>query len=503
DMQANPAAGDVLLISAGHAPGANGGGTFVSNGGRLLIDTVLDQGGPTSRSDVLVVDNATLGAGGATKILVHNAGGAGALTTGDGILVVKAAGNGATAPGAFALGNAVAEGPYEYLLFHGGLTRDTNNNWYLRDVSGPIPPEPGPIPGPTPPDILPPEPTPPTPTPPTPPTPTPPEPTPPEPVPPEPTPPPRPFYRMEAPLYSKVTLLARQTNLLLLGSFHERRGDQYLLQDDGQIWGRLIGIGVQQHFKGPLTPSFNGSIGGAQIGADTTIFDSHADRLGGFASYAHVRGQVRGTILDDDDELGGALPEDVLTLAGTYTHIDPDGWYAEGVLMGSWFNAYPLSERAIGLHTTGTGITVSAEGGYPFVLDKEWTLEPTAQVIFTSMRFASAADPFTTLDFHPASVWYGKLGSRLEYNTTIGNWPAKPFMEIDLWHGFGGTDTSIYNGDIPVPIVFGNTDLETALGITAEASNSFALGVRFGYLANLACYFQQAIKGQITARYMW
>ena len=50
---------------------------------------------------------------------------------------------------------------------------------------------------------------------------------------------------MEAPLYSKITLLARQVNLLLLGMFHERRGDQYLLQDDGQVWGRLIGVGVQ------------------------------------------------------------------------------------------------------------------------------------------------------------------------------------------------------------------------------------------------------------------
>ena len=62
DLQANPVPGDVLLISGGHTPGSNGGGTFISNGGRLLVDTVLDAGGPSSRSDVLVIDNATVGA---------------------------------------------------------------------------------------------------------------------------------------------------------------------------------------------------------------------------------------------------------------------------------------------------------------------------------------------------------------------------------------------------------------------------------------------------------
>jgi outer membrane autotransporter protein len=119
------------------------------------------------------------------------------------------------------------------------------------------------------------------------------------------------------------------------------------------------------------------------------------------------------------------------------------------------------------------------------------------------MSFASSTDPFTTLDYQPASIWYGRLGSRLEYNTSIGAWPAKPFVEVDLWHGFGGTDTTIYNGNIPVPVAFGNTDIEAALGITSQTSDAFAVGARIGYLGSLVGDFQQAIKGQITARYVW
>ena len=72
------------------APGTRPGpGTFISNGGTLKLDTVLNEGGAATRSDTLVVDGTSVGAGGATNMLVRNAGGAGALTVGNGILVVQ------------------------------------------------------------------------------------------------------------------------------------------------------------------------------------------------------------------------------------------------------------------------------------------------------------------------------------------------------------------------------------------------------------------------------
>jgi autotransporter family porin len=84
DLEANPAVGDVLLITGGHMPGANGGGTYISNGGFLKLDTVLNDGlRSASQSDVLVVDGTSVGSG-ATKIVIHNAGGAGSLTGSDG-----------------------------------------------------------------------------------------------------------------------------------------------------------------------------------------------------------------------------------------------------------------------------------------------------------------------------------------------------------------------------------------------------------------------------------
>ena len=472
---------------------------YVGEGGSILLNTF--QHDDSSPSDRLVINGGT--ATGATTLLIHNtAGHIGALTTGNGIEVVSATNGGMTAPHAFALGNIVAAGPYQYLLFHGGLTRETEHNWYLRNETGPISPEPPHFPD----NTLPPNPpigpdnalpvTPPGAT------------APPGTTPPGTSPQPpaggRPFYRMEAPLYSKISLLARQVSLLMLGTFHERQGDQSVLKnDEGGAWVRLIGVGLSQKFSGPLEPSFTGVVGGAQVGSDAYAWDNRSNRVGGFVSYAHAAGTVRGDILDIRNQLGGNLPEDVITGGGYFTHIGDNGWYVDAVLMGSWYNAYPMSERGIGTHTTGSGITASLEGDYPWVLDEEWTLESMGQIIFTSLSFGSASDPFTTLDFLPGDAWYGRVGGRLEHNTTLGGRPTKPFFELNFWHGFGSTDTTVYNANIPIAIPYGNTDIEAAIGVTSQVDESFSLGARLGYLTSIEGNYQRAYKGQLDLRYAW
>jgi autotransporter family porin len=128
DLQSNPAAGDVLVITgarqAGPAPtfpiAGAAGAAFISNGGRLLLDTVLNQGDVATRSDTLVVDGTSVGPGGATSMAIHNAGGGGALTVNDGILVVQVRDGTSSAPGAFSLqGGSITAGAFDYFLFKG------------------------------------------------------------------------------------------------------------------------------------------------------------------------------------------------------------------------------------------------------------------------------------------------------------------------------------------------------------------------------------------------
>ena len=62
DLQSNPVAGDVLVITGARQAGVPGTGTFISNGGTLKLDTVLNEGGAATRSDTLVVDGTSVGA---------------------------------------------------------------------------------------------------------------------------------------------------------------------------------------------------------------------------------------------------------------------------------------------------------------------------------------------------------------------------------------------------------------------------------------------------------
>ncbi|HBS55603.1 MAG TPA: autotransporter outer membrane beta-barrel domain-containing protein, partial [Stenotrophomonas sp.] len=120
-------AGDVFSIR----------GNYRGEGGGLYLRTVL--AGDGSNSDRLVIDGGT--ASGTTGIGILNAGGGGAATLADGILVVQALNGGTTAANAFSLFAPVSAGAYEYFLFKGGVSAGTGENWYLRStlVAGPTP----------------------------------------------------------------------------------------------------------------------------------------------------------------------------------------------------------------------------------------------------------------------------------------------------------------------------------------------------------------------------
>lgn len=126
-------AGDVLAITSGGETPT----TFVSQGGTLLLDTFINQGGAVdSLSDVLIVDATLLGEGGPTLVSIQNVGGPGGPTIEDGILVIDVLNPELSDPGAFAMGTPGIVGPFQYGLFFGGDPETggdpLDGNWYLR-----------------------------------------------------------------------------------------------------------------------------------------------------------------------------------------------------------------------------------------------------------------------------------------------------------------------------------------------------------------------------------
>lgn len=213
-------------------------GNYTGNGGLLVLNTVLDD--DASPSDRVVVSGGT--ATGTTAVSVVNAGGAGADTLADGIMVVELANGATSAASAFALNGRVAAGAHEYLLYKGGVTAGSEENFYLRSTLVVVPTPTTPPPENVPPIIVDPPAVPPT-------------------VPPVVEPeivilppgpgvaPPSedatpveleivtvdiggvptvvevvPLYRVEVPTYSAVPQIAEYLALSTLGIFHERRG---------------------------------------------------------------------------------------------------------------------------------------------------------------------------------------------------------------------------------------------------------------------------------------
>ena len=323
---------------------------YVGRGGSVALNTYLGADG--SPSDRLVIDGGS--ASGRSGLRITNTTGPGELTTGDGIRVVQAINGGTTAPAAFGLSGPVAAGPYEYLLFRGGVTPGNDDDWFLRNVAGPIPPEP---PGPTPPD-------------PTPPGPVPPDPIPPSPVPPGPSPVPPgpapvPFYRPEAVVYAGLPGLARFIGLEILGTFHERQGEQSLLTKNGGFpiaWGRAFGSKTEFRRGGPLAPEFDGHLFGFQAGMDVgaaETWQGHRDHFGLFVGHAEADGDVRGFALGQRRLASGSVPMDATSLGSTGPMSVHGGWYLDGVLMHSWLDGEPRSNRGVGLDLEGHATTAS------------------------------------------------------------------------------------------------------------------------------------------------
>lgn len=197
-----PAAGIFKTLSLGSLAGQNA--TFELN-------TVLNEGGSATESDRVHI---TGDADGNHSLVIHNAGGLGALTVGDGIQVVQIDGS---ATGGFTLGNTVSAGAYQYMLYQGG--ESDANDWYLRSYLTPTPPAPEPDPDPNPNPN-------------------------PEPgvTPPAPKPKPQILYRPEVAGYVAAPYLNQQYGFDTIGSFQERKGDSTVTRKDSarRISGQRI-----------------------------------------------------------------------------------------------------------------------------------------------------------------------------------------------------------------------------------------------------------------------
>lgn len=493
-LSAQSTAIPIQVNNAGRIDLTNGGsgpadtftvfGNYAGSDGVVFLETTLASDG--APSDKLVISGGT--ATGQTGLSILNAGGEGAQTLQDGILVVEAIAGATTASGAFALYEPVAAGAFEYLLFKGGVSAGSGENWYLRsslllgglvepaplplEPSAPAPEPVAPAPAvPSPPPLVPPAPGPDVPEPP-PPVP------PPEPPPPPPDPPPPqapiipealpqvpltpsrmatlsgiPLYRIEAPTYAVIAPLGRELSLAALGTFHERQGQQGLLQGEGAAqaaWARAIGQDTQQTWRGTVAPSFDGSLWGVQVGVDVYARegdDGRRDHFGMFLGQSRADGDVRGTALAQENLEVGRIEFDSVHLGLYWSHITAEGGYVDAVFLAERLDGDATSRRGIGIGIDGDGATASVELGYPIAFSSEskWSLEPQVQLIWQHVSFDGQRDRFARIAFESDDALTGRFGLRLARDVDTSRGGIQSYLKANVWHRSGGEDRVDFN----------------------------------------------------------
>ncbi|MGF6721303.1 outer membrane autotransporter protein [Paraburkholderia sp. GAS41] len=459
-------------------------GNYVGFNGRLLLQSVLGADG--SPSDKLVISQGT--GSGNTTIGVTNVGGNGGATVTDGILVVQATNGATTTASAFTLPAPLKAGAFVYYLFKGGVSAGTVDNWYLRSSVAPAPTSTPTAPAPAPVAAVG---------------------TPPLPAPPPAGATPTPLYRMEVPVYAEVPELARELGIDQIGTFHDRQGSQAMLTETGALpasWTRVWGEHATLANGGAVNPEFSGTIGGIQLGQDvyaTATPGGQRDHYGFTLGFARADGDVSGFALGFPNLAAGHLSIDAYSAGGYWTHVGPGGWYTDAVLMGSSLTISPMSNESIGASTHGHAEAASFEAGLPIPLPAHVSVEPQAQLIWQHTSIDDLNDGVSSVSFHAANGLAGRLGVRLAGRFDAAGTAWQPYLRVNLWHYFGGTDNATFTGTTVIPTSVSATTAQFQLGIVAKVSARGSAFANAGYMTNVNGERRSIVAGDVGVRWRW
>ena len=361
-------------------------GSYVGNGGTLVIDTA--QGSSGILADRLVVGGNVSGS---TSLRVINQGGLGAATAGNGIEVVSVAGTSSAT--AFALpGSHVSAGAYQYYLYKGD-TGGAGNNWFLRSyLAGSS----------------------------------------------------SPAYRQETALYSALPAQISQADLLMLGDYHQREGDSAATGGvDSGLWLRAMNAGMNIRQSGTVAPSSSLRLSGLQVGAD--LWRRGNWRAGAYVGYLYGHAQVSGTA-DGGSGTAGRNTLDGGFVGGYGTYLAANGWYADMVLQGAW-HAVTLdsTDNSNSTADSSPALSASIELGRPFIVG-HWQIEPQVQAVRQWFHIENSSIPGeTSVSLHVGRVWLVRTGLRFKtsYQTSVGR--MQPYARADLYRSSSGNCVSTFS----------------------------------------------------------
>jgi outer membrane autotransporter protein len=390
---------------------------------------------------------------------ITNAGGSGAQTVSNGILVVDAINGGTTATNAFSLAGQVVAGAYEYGLFRSSVDGSGPQNWYLRSTN----------------------------------------------------------IRPDVQANANVPPLGSQFGLVMLGTFHERMGDPLagilatgkpaacdsssVADGFGQTgkWGRLLGD------KGSLSLNNANSswqVGGMQAGMD--LFrresgDGSCDHAGLYFGIGLIDGDI-----DQLTQAGaGSIDINGYSIGAYWSRLGATGWYIDTVVQGTFYRANG-DTGVTSIKTNGFGIAFSGEAGYPLRLTQDFWIEPQVQLIYQRVAFDDLTNDTGVASFAPTESLVGRIGARLVHPWETGS----VWLRGNIWHEFIGKTSVTLAGaggqnGVTFETPFDGTWGEVGIGANGRIADRTSLFATAAYRASLDGREREGWNARVGLTYQW
>lgn len=424
---------------------------LAGQGGSIGLYAVLGDNG--SVTDRVVIDGGS--ATGATVLQIHNAGGLGDQTTGNGIPVVVTANGGTTSAGTFDLAGPLLAGPYRYSLQRGGS--GAPQDWFLVSNLGA-----------------------------------------------------QSNYRAETSLYSALQTQAVRYGDAVLGSFHERRGadaDQELSHDK-RAWTRVIGQNDRSSGAGNGLRDHHvrneANIAALQIGTD--LYGAQQGDASTRAGVYGAVGQSRGSV----DHAGAAGSRSragnndftgySLGLYGTW--LDGRGGYVDAVLQGTYYGVTSRSSGGMHLSTGGYGVAASLEAGRRYNLAPGLHIQPQAQLVFQHLDLRDSSDAASRVMFPGTDTALLRLGARLSKNLPWSSQtPGTAWVSGNLLQRVGAHARTRFStptqGDVGFTNDLPGTALSLQTGIEGQVRKNVLVNARIGVEQSVGGWGFTSLSGQL------
>jgi outer membrane autotransporter protein len=453
-------------------------GNYTGSNGLVQIHTAL--GNDTSATDKLVVNGNTSGT---TRLQVTNTGGTGGLTT-NGIQVVQVTGT--SSDGNFALASPVQAGAYEYALYRGGRTDGDANSFYLNSLYVPPPTPVEPVPGPAPaPEVL----------------------------------------RPAVPGYVLGQVASNELGLGLLGTLHQRVGEQQTFKWDhcgcddkpsnDQVWARLhaqrLDIDGKRQFGSEQDMQY------VQFGKDLSIAYSgdpgdksrtHTGLSMGYGRTTTEFGDRRRDAAGMGDDTG-KMKGQMATLGAYHTRYADNGSYLD--LVGQLHAVHNKYTDTYGGEGTqkGAGFGLSAEVGRPWQIgDSQWLIEPQAQLSYQATRYKGFSDKVSSVDGFTGESLRARLGGRLAWNDKADRSDKLVrtntfYVTANLLHEFKDPETVSVGGTSVTEDWARKTWAEIGVGAQLPLGKSTYLYGGLQYQRSLSDSSREGVSGQVGVRLAW